>query len=86
MAWVKIQEEVSTGLINDWNLCFQKCTYNYDDGNSEDGYRFIWRKPNGNLQAARGQARIPSCQILCRLLDEAREAGWFHMVVNKAGE
>lgn len=25
----------------------------------EEGYRFIWRKPNGNLQPARGQARIP---------------------------
>jgi len=58
-------------------LCFQKCTYHYDEDPAEEGYRFIWRRPNGDLQAARGQARIPDAQTLNGLLNAARQAGWF---------
>ncbi len=78
MAWVRIHNEVSHGTAGDWTLCFQECTYNYDDGSSEDGYRFIWRRPNGSLQAARGQARIPDGQTLYLLLEAAAHAGWFN--------
>jgi hypothetical protein len=62
---------------NGWQLCFQRCTYHYDEHPSEPGYRFIWRRPNGNLQAARGQARIPSAESLEQLTTMARQAGWF---------
>jgi hypothetical protein len=35
-----------------------------DDGGSlEEGFGFIWRRPNGSLQGARGQARRPSLKI-----------------------
>ena len=60
MSTVKVIREVKRCEVeNQWVLCFQYCQYFYDDDTSEEGYRFIWRKPNGNLQPARGQARIP---------------------------
>lgn len=60
-----------------WELCFQKVTYHYDDGTDDAGYRFIWRRPNGNLQAARGQARIPDATTHDRLIRSAKSQGWF---------
>ena len=60
-----------------WKLYFQQGKYIYDNGESEEGYRFIWRSPDGTLQAARGQARIPSKKELLELLDLASEEGWF---------
>jgi len=42
----------------------------------ERGYRFIWRRPNGKLQVARGQACISSLDTAEELIDEARTAGW----------
>jgi hypothetical protein len=71
----EVRGEVEEG---GWQLCFQWCTYNYQgDAPSEDGYRFIWRKPNGNLEPARGQARIPSAAHIFNLLRLASNAGWF---------
>lgn len=58
-------------------LCFQRAIYRYDDAAAETGYRFIWRRPNGRLQPARGQAIIPSARILRTLLRRAEEEGWF---------
>ena len=48
----------------------------YDDGSSENGYRFIWRRPDGSLQPARGQARIPSLNKATVLMDMAKSEGW----------
>ena len=62
-------------------LCFQWCQYVYEDGTSEHGYRFIWRKDE-RLLPARGQARIPSIQILEQLVAQAKREGW----ANLAGE
>lgn len=59
-----------------WALCFQWCRYIYEDGETEHGYRFIWKRPDGSLQAARGQARIPSLKIMNQLVDTARIEGW----------
>lgn len=38
--------------------------------------RFIWLRPDGNLQAARGQARIPSLSVARELMKAAEQAGW----------
>jgi hypothetical protein len=62
-----------------WTIWFQWCRYLYDDGNNEYGYRFIWRRPEntgGALQAARGQARIPSIDVFERLVAQAKQEGW----------
>ena len=74
---VTVLEEVSALREDGWTLCFQWCRYVYQDRSREHGYRFIWRWPNTQkLQAARGQARIPSLELLERLVQEARAAGW----------
>ena len=51
---VVVLNEVRVGKENEWQLCFQYCRYEYGDkDNSEDnGYRFIWRRPDGTMQAA----------------------------------
>ncbi|WP_010424300.1 hypothetical protein [Anaerophaga thermohalophila] len=76
-ARVEILNEVSTEKKEDWNLCFQNCIYQYDNGIKQSGFRFIWRRPNGKLQPARGQARIPDKKLLFSLLEKAKEQGWF---------
>lgn len=77
MAHVQIIHEVPTKRIADWQLCFQDCVFHYDDGSNDEGYRFIWRRPDGVLQPARGQARIPSKQELEQLLNQATQEGWY---------
>lgn len=78
MARVKVHCEVSGNPIEGgWNLCFQKVTYYYDGGGSDEGYRFIWRRPDGTLQAARGQARIESLSQMMNLVKLATEKGFF---------
>jgi hypothetical protein len=77
-ARVEIHNEVLGGAPRTWRLCFQQVTYHYDDGSpDQDGFRFIWRRPDNSLQAARGQARIPNGRALDRLLTAAKAAGWF---------
>lgn len=78
MANVRIIEEVMIEKGSGWRLCFQWCEYIYGGGKeNENGYRFIWRKPNSNhLQAARGQARIPSIADIRALMDAAEIEGW----------
>jgi hypothetical protein len=45
----------------------------------EEGYRFIWRRAKtGNLQAARGQTRIPSLAVARELMETADKEGWGH--------
>jgi 3-hydroxyisobutyrate dehydrogenase-like beta-hydroxyacid dehydrogenase len=40
------------------------------------GYRFIWLRPDGSLQATRGQARLPSFAAVERLFAAAKAEGW----------
>lgn len=75
-ARVQVIQEAVHGAPGDWRLCFQRCRYIYGNGDMEEGYRFIWRRPDGSLQAARGQARIPSMKIAYELMKAAEEAGW----------
>jgi hypothetical protein len=74
---VQIKNEVSTGKdAGKWELCFQWVQYVYDNGDSEFGYRFIWRKPDNRLQPARGQARLPSIKLIEELIQKAKDEGW----------
>ncbi|HEX3681170.1 MAG TPA: hypothetical protein VHU83_01415 [Bryobacteraceae bacterium] len=82
MARVQVIHETTdnpNAEATDWTLWFQWCRYFYDDGGLEYGYRFIWKRPQsegGSLQAARGQARIPSVAVLERLVAQATAGGW----------
>lgn len=76
-AEVEIHHEVRDGANGDWQLCFQQVTYHYDASKLEAGYRFIWRSPEGHLQADRGQACIPDRATLDRLMNASTAAGWF---------
>lgn len=75
-ARVQVLEEVSSEIAGGWALCLQWCRYVYDNGTLEQGYRFIWRRPDHSLQAARGQARIPSINVMKDLISRAEAAGW----------
>jgi hypothetical protein len=82
MARVQVINETTLDTSpapNDWTLWFQWCRYLYDGGGMEHGYRFIWKRPQsegGSLQAARGQARIPSAKVLKQLVKKAEDGGW----------
>lgn len=73
---VIVLESVSEVLHGDWTLCFEWCRYEYADDTRHRGYRFIWKRPNGHYQPARGQARLPSIEVAQRLMRRAVEAGW----------
>lgn len=82
MARVQVINEVTADTDakpDEWTLWFQWCRYFYDDGDMQHGYRFIWKRPQsdgGSLQAARGQARIPSVDKLEKLVAKAKASGW----------
>lgn len=84
---VVVLNEVKLGKPGEWNLCFQYCRYEYGDKerSKQNGYRFIWRKPDGSLQGARGQARIPSLSDIQYLIDKALTEGWGHYNGEKLG-
>ena len=78
MAHVKIHKQVPENINSgEWTLCFQKVTYHYEDGSTQDGFRFIWRRPDGSLQAARGQARIETYEQMMELIEQAKQSGFF---------
>lgn len=83
MATVERIREVSIGEEGDWQLSFQWCRYHYDDDTTDVGYRFIWIRPNGHLQAARGQARIGSAADLEELIRLATQEGWYGVIENE---
>lgn len=82
MARVQVINETTLNTNpapDDWTLWFQWCRYIYDDGHTQFGYRFIWKRPKsqgGALQAARGQARIPSIAEIEKLITKAKQSGW----------
>lgn len=82
---VTMLNEVFITKPNDWKLCFQYCRYCYGDGNQDEGYRFIWRKPDGTLQGARGQTRIPSIADILLLTSKSIDAGWGHHITSQTG-
>jgi len=76
MARVQVLRQAIEGSSGDWQLAFQWCRYLYDDNEIQEGYRFVWRRPDGTIQAARGQARIPSIERAQALMSQARQEGW----------
>ena len=83
---VQVRHEVSEGKEpNGWELLFQWCQYVYEDGTSEYGYRFIWRKPDGKLLPARGQARLESIERIEKLIQKAKDEGWGDYVADGDG-
>lgn len=83
---VEVLKEVFIDKEDGWKLCFQYCAYNY--GNEEpveNNFRFIYRRPDGSLQGARGQAGIKSLTDITTLLRKAGEDGW-HRLNDIAGE
>ena len=83
MADVEIIHEVTENW-QDEQLCFQWCKYNYGEGSNELGYRFIWRKPDGSLRPARGQAIIYNAAQMFRLVNKAIQEGWFISCENRS--
>jgi hypothetical protein len=73
---VHILKETTKDSAGDGQLFYQWCRFESDEYGTQFGYRFIWRQPGGNLQAARGQARIPSAAAAKALIDKAEEEGW----------
>lgn len=76
---VQVIKEVKTGdplETGSWELCYQWCLWVFDDGRSENGFRFIWRREDGSLQPARGQARLPSTDWALDLIKKAKNEGW----------
>jgi hypothetical protein len=75
---VVIRDEIRqpTARQGEWCLAFQKVRYIYASGDLEDGYRFIWYRADGSLQAARGQARIGSVADALWFIQQAVERGW----------
>lgn len=61
-----------------WSLHFQQATWYFTNNIQEHGYRFIWYKPDGTKQPARGQARIPNKDVVDYLYDLATQAGWWN--------
>jgi hypothetical protein len=75
-ARVQVIREVLRGEPGYWRLALQWGLYVYENGTSDYGYRFIWRRPDGSLQPARGQARLPSVHVIEELIARARAEGW----------
>ena len=90
-AKVEILHEVKQKVIyrdvDKGHLCFQHCLYHYDNGVCDEGYRFIWRRPDDaeSLQAARGQAILPSVEVITKLISLAEENGWGNVNKGNAG-
>ena len=73
------RSEVKVGKANwdkGWVLSLQWCIYPHASGIIEQGYRFIWKDQNGNLRPLRGQACIPSLDVVRKLMDKASLKGW----------
>jgi hypothetical protein len=75
---VVVLNEARLGKECEWQLCLQWCRYEFKDNTEQMGYRYIWRRPNGHQQGARGQARIPSLARMMELMSMAIKEGWGH--------
>jgi hypothetical protein len=75
-ARVQIINETPRKHEGEWQLRLQWCRYLYPNGRMQYGYRFIWVRSDGTLQATRGQTRIGSFAQIEHLFAAARSEGW----------
>ncbi len=73
---IQVVNETPNKHEGQWQLRLQWCRYLLADGGMQYGYRFIWLRPDGSLQATRGQARIPSFATMQQLFAQAKTEGW----------
>ena len=73
---IQVVNETPSKHDGTWQLRLQWCRYLHADGGMQYGYRFIWLRPDGSLQATRGQARLPSFAVAERLFAAAKSQGW----------
>jgi hypothetical protein len=73
---IQVVNETPSRHDGTWQLRLQWCRYLHADGTMQYGYRFIWLRPDGSLQATRGQARIPSFATTQQLFSQAKAEGW----------
>jgi len=83
---IVLNETKKPGKNGEYILCFQYCRYEFQKGNEQNGYRFIWQSPKGNLLASRGQARIPSVADILFLTSQAIYEGWGNHICNYVEE
>jgi hypothetical protein len=78
MARVQILRETRSGDPCSRALCLQWCRYvpNASNIDTTYGYRFIWRGPEGDYEATRAQALLPSMAQGKQLMDQATAQGW----------
>lgn len=81
---VVVLHNIEKDMDGGWKLCFQYCRYQIEK-DEQEGYRFIWKRPDGRLQPARGQARIPSIADALDLISQAMRLGWGNRNGNQAG-
>jgi hypothetical protein len=78
---IKHEASVTRPNWGGWQLCLQWGLLTDADGRaSEEGYRNIWRYPNGRLFTGRAQARIPSKAISDELWSIAEAEGWANLL------
>ena len=75
--YITIHDEVKVAYRNNAELCFHRVTYRYDSGDSDQGFRFIWRKPDGLFATGHKQAFIPDAATHDQLIGAAKLQGWF---------
>lgn len=76
-ATFKIINEVpETYEEGEYTLFLQWGILKLENGEEEKGYRFIWRKPTGEL-APKASAIIQTSSDIFKLIGAACEKGWF---------
>jgi hypothetical protein len=77
MIATRVQVLNEVALSDRPELCLQRVRYVWGhEDEPRRGYRFIRKHPDGKLQPARGQARIPSLKVAEALIALARAQGW----------
>jgi hypothetical protein len=82
---VVVLHEVSQGIKGNWNLCFQYCLYECENEAEKNGYRFIWRRPDGSLHGTSGETCILSVSDILQLTSKALAEGWGHFNCDSSG-
>ena len=83
MARFHVLKEVTNEMDDGDTLCLQQGIYDYENQTGDVGFRFIRRETKSwNLKAQRGQARIPTLDMLRELLD-LMEKEYFALVYSQ---